>query len=56
MFQSNLDLPLNTKSAHNYVTEFWEILVPWFLCYEFLFIPARFFGLTNVDIVSMSNA
>jgi hypothetical protein len=21
MFQSNLDLPLNTKSVHNYVTE-----------------------------------
>jgi hypothetical protein len=38
MFQSNLDLLLNTKSVHNYVNEtveIWEFLGPWFLSYEF---------------------
>jgi hypothetical protein len=45
MFQFNLDLPLNTKSVHNYVTEvaveIWEFLGLWCLSWEVLFPTAR---------------
>jgi hypothetical protein len=41
MIQSDIDLPLNTKSVHNYSTEllvkFGKILGPWCLSWEFLF-------------------
>jgi hypothetical protein len=45
MFQFNLDLPLNTKSVHNYGTEllvkFGKFLGHWCLSWEFLFPIAR---------------
>jgi hypothetical protein len=45
MFQSNLDLPLNTKSVHSYATEllvkFGKILGLWCLSWEFLFPTAK---------------
>jgi hypothetical protein len=46
MFQSNLDLPLNTKSVHNYATELLvkigKILGPWCLSGNFRSPPPEY--------------
>jgi hypothetical protein len=59
MLQSNLDLPLNTKSVHNYITEFlWKFGNFWdsdFYVMNFCSYLPAFYVLTHVDIDSMSN-
>jgi hypothetical protein len=57
MFQSNLDLPLNTKSVHNYVTEFlqkfWDFWGPGFYVMNFSsYLPdfTPFARLMSIDV------
>jgi hypothetical protein len=59
MFQSNRALPLNTKSAHNYVTKLlWKFGNFWglgFYVMNFCSYLPDFTPFTRVDVVSMSN-
>jgi hypothetical protein len=57
MFQSNLDLPLNTKSVHNYVTQFlqkfWDFWGPGFYVMNFSsYLPdfTPFARLMSIDV------
>jgi hypothetical protein len=59
MFQSNINLPLNTKSVHNYVMEllqkFWDFWGPGFYVMNFCsYLPDRT-PFARIDVVLMSN-
>jgi hypothetical protein len=55
MFQSNLDLPLNTKSVHNYATELLQKLEdfwgPSFYVMNFCSYLPDFIPFSRIDVV-----